>query len=461
MATYTYCYPNETGESYTSSKVSPLYASFEVSKINQATNSNIPKNAVITKVTASANAKQEFSSSEGSLRIYWGATKNTDNIVKELYYETFVVTNSYKQFSVDLTNDFYTSGENVGKVSVSGANYFSYDYHAIVIRKWYYNSFKITFEYYIPTYTLTVNATTGGTVTGTPSGDYEAGTQISITAVPNAGYRFKQWSDGDTSNPKTGELLWNASYTAEFVRTVYSISYNGNGATSGSVASQSATTAADTTLAANAFKKQYTVTLNLNYSGASTSTLVSEATFKGWEDQGNITVSEGANKGESFTCTQFDAPYYANTYSDLYNAFKYNKQSLVNHYANYGRNENRKGTGTPRGVYPDKAVVNTLNGVNADNGAIVNLYAQWSAMTAVTLPTPTRKGYNFLGWYTALSGGTKVSSNYTPSGNVTLYAQWEVVKINKIFVGVSQPKEIYIGTSKVKAVYRGTTKIYG
>lgn len=43
-----------------------------------------------------------------------------------------------------------------------------------------------------------------------------------------------------------------------------------------------------------------------------------------------------------------------------------------------------------------------------------------------TLPTPTRGDYNFNGWYTSASGGTKVTSSTTVSatGNHTLYAQW-------------------------------------
>lgn len=44
-----------------------------------------------------------------------------------------------------------------------------------------------------------------------------------------------------------------------------------------------------------------------------------------------------------------------------------------------------------------------------------------------TLPTPTRTGYTFVGWYTAKSGGTKVSSTTTMGeGNLTVYAQWSV-----------------------------------
>jgi len=50
-----------------------------------------------------------------------------------------------------------------------------------------------------------------------------------------------------------------------------------------------------------------------------------------------------------------------------------------------------------------------------------------SASSAVALPTPTRSGYIFLGWYTAASGGAKIGGageSYTPSANITLYAQW-------------------------------------
>lgn len=42
-----------------------------------------------------------------------------------------------------------------------------------------------------------------------------------------------------------------------------------------------------------------------------------------------------------------------------------------------------------------------------------------------TLPTPTRSGYTFKGWYTAKTGGTKVSSTTKmPAKNVKVYAQW-------------------------------------
>ncbi len=58
------------------------------------------------------------------------------------------------------------------------------------------------------------------------------------------------------------------------------------------------------------------------------------------------------------------------------------------------------------------------------NGTITASYSH----VGVTLPTPTREGYTFLGWYTSSTGGSKVGDAgniYTPSGNITIYARWE------------------------------------
>ena len=44
------------------------------------------------------------------------------------------------------------------------------------------------------------------------------------------------------------------------------------------------------------------------------------------------------------------------------------------------------------------------------------------------LPTPTRSGYTFLGWYTTVSGGTQINKNTVPPGSRTYYAHWSVKK---------------------------------
>lgn len=44
------------------------------------------------------------------------------------------------------------------------------------------------------------------------------------------------------------------------------------------------------------------------------------------------------------------------------------------------------------------------------------------------MPTPTRTGYTFGGWYTDTTYATKIGNGgatYTPTSNITLYAKWE------------------------------------
>ena len=47
-----------------------------------------------------------------------------------------------------------------------------------------------------------------------------------------------------------------------------------------------------------------------------------------------------------------------------------------------------------------------------------------SGASVGTLPTPTRTGWTFTGWFTALTGGTQVSAATQVTRDVTYYAQW-------------------------------------
>ena len=56
----------------------------------------------------------------------------------------------------------------------------------------------------------------------------------------------------------------------------------------------------------------------------------------------------------------------------------------------------------------------------------IKLYAYYSA-NSTTLPTPTRDGYTFSGWTNAETDGVRIGGagdSYTPTDNITLYAQW-------------------------------------
>lgn len=71
---------------------------------------------------------------------------------------------------------------------------------------------------------------------------------------------------------------------------------------------------------------------------------------------------------------------------------------------------------------------------NANGGSVsASTKTLESGSTYGTLPTPTRTGYTFAGWYTSASGGTKVSSSTTISKNTTIYAHWSINKYTVTF----------------------------
>ena len=64
---------------------------------------------------------------------------------------------------------------------------------------------------------------------------------------------------------------------------------------------------------------------------------------------------------------------------------------------------------------------------DAQGGSVSPSSAAVNAGSSTTLPTPTRAGYTFNGWYTAASGGSLIGAggaSYTPSSSITIYAQW-------------------------------------
>ena len=111
--------------------------------------------------------------------------------------------------------------------------------------------------------------------------------------------------------------------------------------------------------------------------------------------------------------------------------------TLLLQEAHYGKAISVAGTGTATG-YKTTAVTSSAT------SPVVWAAGQWgvffnantgsaqSALTAtqgssITLPLSTKTGYRLSGWYTSLSGGTRVGGagdSFTPTAMTTLYAQW-------------------------------------
>lgn len=227
---------------------------------------------------------------------------------------------------------------------------------------------SLTAKFTIKTFTTTTANSTGGTASVNKSSVEYGGSAI-WTATPSTGYNFSKWSNGSTANPLTvSNITANTHITPVFVLKSYTVTWNPNG---GSVSPTSTTKTHGSTLGTlptptRAADVQYTYT------------------FKGW-----FTAATGGTQVSASTTVTRNVTYYA------------------------------QWTATPRSY---TATFNGNGGGTPSPSIITKTYGSELG----TLPTCSRTGYTFLGWYTASSGGMKISSATKITGTVTYYAQWSI-----------------------------------
>lgn len=83
------------------------------------------------------------------------------------------------------------------------------------------------------TVSLAVDDAIHGTVSG--ANDYNYLTSVTISATPEYGYHFTQWSDGVTDNPRTLTLTQDTAFTAQFANNIYTVTLAVNDQTLGTV----------------------------------------------------------------------------------------------------------------------------------------------------------------------------------------------------------------------------------
>ena len=108
---------------------------------------------------------------------------------------------------------------------------------------------------------------------------------------------------------------------------------------------------------------------------------------------------------------------------------------------------------SPSLILPRRQVSRRESGASYTTNAALALYAIYTSSTttaAVTLPTPTRSGYNFMGWATSSAATSGTTGSYTPSGNVTLYAIWGAKGL--VYIG-NEAYQIYIGNGSSWDLY--------
>lgn len=205
-------------------------------------------------------------------------------------------------------------------------------------------------------------------------------------------------STSDIYNFSSGSS--NFSCTVTYSVKTYTVSYNANGG-SGAPGSQT---------------KTYNVAL----------TLSSQKPTKANTSAGSYTVTLNPNGGACGTGSLSAARTTKYTFSKW--------------------NTNSSGTGTSYSP-----------GASYTANASLALYAIYSGSTttaAVTLPTPTRDGYDFLGWATSTSASSGSTGSYTPSGNITLYAIWGALGLVYIDNGtVIEAYQVYVDNGSTWELY--------
>jgi uncharacterized repeat protein (TIGR02543 family) len=225
--------------------------------------------------------------------------------------------------------------------------------------------------------TIKISPSGGGTVSPNPVTGQE-NTVISVTATPATGYNFKHWRYNDssasggysesTTNPLRVTITGKRDITAVFELKSYTVTWNANGGT----------------VSPASVSKTHGSTLGTLPTPTRAATAEYSYTFAGW-----FTAASGGTQISSTTTITGNVTYYAH--------WTATKRS-------YTVTFNGNGGGTPS----PSTITKEYN------------------VALGTLPTCTRTGYTFLGWYTASSGGTKISTTTVVTKDITYYAQWSI-----------------------------------
>ena len=105
------------------------------------------------------------------------------------------------------------------------------------------------------------------------------------------------------------------------------------------------------------------------------------------------------------------------------NGTTYDANYIDKTYAHYD-----EGTSNP-GYFNRADAANYVVNFNANMGSVSPSKIYVKKGTAIGgLPTPTRNGAIFQGWYTGLTDGTQIDATFTPTADTTIYAHWYVTE---------------------------------
>ena len=156
---------------------------------------------------------------------YWGQFLNIETI--DVDYKKLTVIANNAEWGVVEGDGYYDNGAeatltataNEGYRFVKWSDEVTDNPRTVVVTQ--DSTFTAIFEANSFAITTAVNDDAMGSVT--ESGEYAYGTEIALTATANSGYRFAQWSDGNTDNPRIVTITENKTYTAEFELNTYTL----------------------------------------------------------------------------------------------------------------------------------------------------------------------------------------------------------------------------------------------
>ncbi len=156
---------------------------------------------------------------------YWGQFLNIETIDVDYKKLTAIANNA--EWGVVEGSGYYDNGDEATLTATANSGYrfvkWSDDVtdtpRTVIVTQ--DSTFTAIFEANSFAITTAVNDDTMGSVT--EGGEYAYGTEITLTATANSGYRFTQWSDGKTDNPRTITVTENKTYTAEFEVEVFGV----------------------------------------------------------------------------------------------------------------------------------------------------------------------------------------------------------------------------------------------
>ena len=142
------------------------------------------------------------------------------------------------------------------------------------------------------------------------------------------------------------------------------------------------------------------------------------------ENESVVSVVNGVLTGETMGSTKLYVELYPNT--DTYLTDDSGSMRAVNNYLTLPSSLIRTMEVTALvGVTEDDITDHYTVTFDANGGTCdVATMDTGNDYTLASLPVPTRSGYTFKGWYTASTGGTKVTTSTVFEADTTVYAQW-------------------------------------